>query len=115
MLFRSGDVMNVEGHEHHFVVTLEGYPMLSDTEARIRKSGAERVVLCPLMFVAGDHAKNDIAGEMKEQLEAKGYQVETISVYGGEGMRAIEPAYPGEYFVKTDPVVYRATIEPEKK
>ena len=40
---------------------------------------------------------------------------EALSVYGGEGMRAIEPAYPGEYFVKTDPVVYRATIEPEKK
>ena len=40
---------------------------------------------------------------------------EALSVYGAEGMRAIEPAYPGEYFVKTDPVVYRATIEPEKK
>lgn len=86
-----GDVMNVEGHEHHFVVTLEGYPMLSDTEARIRKSGAERVVLCPLMFVAGDHAKNDIAGEMKEQLEAKGHQVETILKGLGEyeGIRAV--------------------------
>ena len=40
---------------------------------------------------------------------------EALSVYGAEGMREIEPAYPGEYFVKTDPVVYRATIEPEKK
>ena len=40
---------------------------------------------------------------------------EALSVYGAEGMRAVEPAYPGEYFVKTDPVVYRATIEPEKK
>lgn len=86
-----GDVMKAEGHEHHFVVTLEGYPMLSDTEARIKKSGAERVVLCPLMFVAGDHAKNDIAGDMKEELEAKGYQVETILKGLGEydGIRAV--------------------------
>ena len=38
---------------------------------------------------------------------------EALSVYGGEGMREIEPAHPGEYFVKTKPVVYRATIEPE--
>ena len=38
-----------------------------------------------------------------------------LLVYGGEGMRVIEFAYSGEYFVKTDPVVYRATIEPEKQ
>ena len=38
---------------------------------------------------------------------------EALSVYGAEGMRAIEPAYPGEYFVKDETVAYRATIEPE--
>ena len=27
------------------------------------------------MFVAGDHAKNDIAGEWKEELEKRGYKV----------------------------------------
>ena len=40
---------------------------------------------------------------------------EALSVYGGRGMRGIEPAYPGEYFVKDETVAYRATIEPEKK
>ena len=39
---------------------------------------------------------------------------EALSVYGREGIRAFEPEHPGEYFVKTKPVVYRATIEPEK-
>mgnify|MGYP002228090227 CR=1 FL=1 len=29
----------------------------------------------PFMFVAGDHAKNDIAGDWKEELEKKGYEV----------------------------------------
>ena len=38
---------------------------------------------------------------------------EALSVYGGRGMRGIEPAYPGEYFVKDETVAYRATIEPE--
>ena len=38
---------------------------------------------------------------------------EALSVYGRRGIRVIEPEHPGEYFVKTTPVVYRATIEPE--
>lgn len=33
------------------------------------------MTLAPLMFVAGDHAKNDIAGEWKENLEKQGYKV----------------------------------------
>ena len=39
---------------------------------------------------------------------------EALSVYGSRGIRAFEPEHPGDYFVETDPVVYRATIEPEK-
>ncbi|MFR4037756.1 MAG: sirohydrochlorin cobaltochelatase [Butyricimonas faecalis] len=30
------------------------------------------------MFVAGDHAKNDIAGDWKEELEKKGYKVNVV-------------------------------------
>ena len=32
----------------------------------------------PLMLVAGDHAKNDMAGEWKEQLEASGFEVNCV-------------------------------------
>ena len=37
--------------------------------------GSKTLTLAPLMFVAGDHAKNDIAGEWKENLEKQGYKV----------------------------------------
>ena len=37
-----------------------------------------QVQLIPFMFVAGDHAKNDINGEMRETLEARGYTVSTL-------------------------------------
>ena len=38
-------------------------------------TGTKKVLLMPFMFVAGDHAKNDIAGDWKEELEKKGYEV----------------------------------------
>lgn len=69
-------IMKAEGNERYFVVTLEGFPVLSDVEASLKKSGAERVVLKPLMFVAGDHAKNDVAVDLKEEFESRGYQVQ---------------------------------------
>ena len=31
--------------------------------AKLEISGRKKVVLMPFMFVAGDHAKNDMAGE----------------------------------------------------
>lgn len=48
----------------------------------------------PFMFVAGDHAKNDMAGEedsWKSELEEKGYEVRVILKGLGEfeGIRKI--------------------------
>lgn len=67
-----------EGHDKFFVTTVEGYPTFQDAEVRVKASGAKKVLLMPLMFVAGDHAKNDIAGDMKEKLEEKGYKVKVL-------------------------------------
>ena len=50
--------------------------------AAVKKGGYKRVVLEPLMVVAGDHANNDMAGDDKDswksQFEAAGYQVECL-------------------------------------
>ena len=43
--------------------------------AAIEKRKIQNIDFGPLMFVAGDHAKNDIAGEWKENLEKQGYKV----------------------------------------
>lgn len=71
-------MLNAKGYDNYFVTTVEGYPSFDDMMAKLEKSGTKKVVLRPFMFVAGDHAKNDIAGDMKEALEAKAYQVEVI-------------------------------------
>jgi len=65
-----------------FVGTVEGTPDLESILPKLDKQHVEKVWLSPLMAVAGDHAKNDMAGDepqsWKSMLEAKGYQVNTI-------------------------------------
>ena len=58
------------------VATLEGYPTFETMLARLKAAGARRVTLVPLLFVAGDHANNDIAVDWKEALEGEGLQVD---------------------------------------
>ena len=55
------------------VGTIEGFPALDDVVQQLRQAKARCVVLVPLMFVAGDHAKNDISVEWKEALEKEGF------------------------------------------
>ena len=57
------------------VGTIEGYPTFETMLAQLKAAQAKSVTLIPFMFVAGDHAKNDIAGEWREMLEKEGYTV----------------------------------------
>ncbi len=68
-------VFKGEGYENYFVGTVEGYPAMSDVVRNLKADGYKKVVLTPFMFVAGDHAMNDIAGDWKEELEEKGFDV----------------------------------------
>lgn len=68
-------MLKEKGFQNFFVGTIEGYPSFDTMEAQVKASGAKRILLMPFMFVAGDHAKNDIAGDWKEELEKKGYEV----------------------------------------
>lgn len=73
-------VLHDLGWKDAFVGTVEGYPALEQVMARLaERSGIDRVLLCPFMVVAGDHARNDMAGEepdsWKSRLEAAGYTV----------------------------------------
>ena len=38
----------------------------------------------PFLFVAGEHVKNDIAGDWKEELEKQGYHVDVLMKGLGE-------------------------------
>ncbi len=54
------------GYKNVFIGTVEGEPEDTACEAVIEKlknAGYKKVILRPLMVVAGDHANNDMAGE----------------------------------------------------
>lgn len=51
------------GLSHVFVGTVEAFPDLNTLIEAVRQSGCTRVVLTPLMLVAGDHANNDMASD----------------------------------------------------
>lgn len=58
-----------------YVGTIEGYPTMDTMVKQLKKDNKSEIILMPLMFVAGDHAKNDIAGDWKKELEEKGFKV----------------------------------------
>jgi sirohydrochlorin cobaltochelatase len=74
------------GHPNHHVATIEGYPTLQTAIKLMKEQGARQVTLVPLLFVAGDHATNDIAVEWKAQIEQEGIRVSVVS----EGLGEIE-------------------------
>ena len=87
------------GYDNVYVATVEGTPALEDVLVKLagreqveqREHGATKtpptVVLAPLMIVAGDHAKNDMAGDSedswKNRFEAAGFR--TIPILRGLG------------------------------
>ena len=70
------------GHRNVFLGTVEGYPALEQVMNRLAERKIRSVTLAPLMVVAGDHAKNDMAGpeedSWKSRLEAAGYSVDCV-------------------------------------
>ncbi len=79
------------GKTHYFVGTVEATPSLDDVIAAVKKGDYQRVVLEPLMIVAGDHANNDMASDdddsWKSRFEAEGYEVECVL----RGLGELEP------------------------
>lgn len=69
-------MLRAHGREDVHVATIEGYPTFDTLLSELRHAKARSVTLLPFMFVAGDHAHNDIAVEWKELLEKEEFQVE---------------------------------------
>ncbi len=58
--------MNDLGYKNVFIGTVEGEPEETACEAvieAVKEAGYKKVILRPLMVVAGDHANNDMAGD----------------------------------------------------
>lgn len=57
--------------------TVEGTPSFGDAVQELTAMSQRKATVAPLLFVAGDHAKNDMAGEtadsLRSMLEARGF------------------------------------------
>ncbi len=76
------DLLTEAGYDNYFVGTVEATPSVEDVLELVEAADYERVVLRPLMIVAGDHANNDMAGDdedsWKSIFEDAGYDVVTV-------------------------------------
>lgn len=77
-------MLKAKGQYNIHVGTIEGYPSFDDMLAQLRKTDARTLLLVPFMFVAGEHAKNDIADDWKNDLEKAGYRVTVFQEGLGE-------------------------------
>jgi len=72
-------VLRDRGFINVHVATVEGYPTLDRVIPNVIAEGRTEVTLMPLLLVAGDHAKNDMAGDSEDSwksiLEAEGFKV----------------------------------------
>lgn len=79
---RMQQVLTDAGNANYFIGTVEAEPSVEDVLDAVKKGSYSRVVLRPLMIVAGDHANNDMAGDEEESwksaFEGAGYDVECL-------------------------------------
>ena len=71
-----------KGYHNFFLGTVEAYPSMESLKKMVKAYQPEEVVLAPFMIVAGDHAKNDMAGDDPEswysQFKDEGYEVKAV-------------------------------------
>ena len=93
--------MSELGYENVFIGTVEGEPDETACEAvieAVKEAGYTKVVLRPLMVVAGDHANNDMAGDdedsWKSMFNASGaFESVDCQIAGLGGIEAIQQIY----------------------
>lgn len=74
-----------EGYSPFFMGTVEGYPEFPEVLKEIQAQyplEKPKVILKPFMFVAGEHAKNDIAVDWKKAFEEAGFVVSDVVLEG---------------------------------
>ena len=89
------------GFTNAFIGTVEGEPEDTECQAvieKVKEAGFKKVVLRPLMVVAGDHANNDMAGDDKDswksQFEASGaFDSIDCQIEGLGRIEAVEDLY----------------------
>ena len=84
-----------KGYRNIFLGTVEAYPSMESLMRMVQSFQPKKVFLAPFMIVAGDHAKNDMAGDDPDswysQFIAAGFDAEPVLKGLGEypGIRRI--------------------------
>lgn len=85
------------GYDKLFVGTVEGERTIEHIIPTLKEKGITKVILRPMMLVAGDHAKNDMAGDdddsWKSILEREGIEVDARLIGLGEEYAVREMYY----------------------
>lgn len=77
-------LLKAEGKSSWHVGTIEGFPKIENVEQQLKNSKNKNVILVPLLYIAGNHQKEDIDGVWKTQLQTKGYHVDVLGKGIGE-------------------------------
>lgn len=71
-----------KGHPNIFLGTVEAYPSMESLMKMVKAYNPQKVVLAPFMIVAGDHARNDMAGDDPDswlyQFREAGFEVQPV-------------------------------------
>lgn len=75
-------MLEEKGFNNFYIGTVEAKPDYDDVLAMVKEGDYKKIILKPLMVVAGDHAQNDMAGDeedsWKSMFAAEGYDVECV-------------------------------------
>lgn len=77
-------LLKAEGKPSWHVGTIEGFPTIDNVEKQLKSIKNKNVLLVPLLYIAGNHQKDDIDGVWKTQLQSKGYHVDVVGKGLGE-------------------------------
>lgn len=90
------ETLTEKGQKDVYIGTVEATPTLADVLAAVQAGDYTKVVLQPLMVVAGDHATNDMAGDEEDSWKTaflnEGYEVECV-LRGMGSIKAVQDTY----------------------
>ncbi len=67
-----------EGKTNWHVGTIEGFPTIESVKRQLDRQKQKCVVLVPLLYIAGNHQREDIDGVWREALIRHGYKVNVV-------------------------------------
>lgn len=90
------DYLHEQGYPRAFVITAEGAIQIHDAIEPMKEAGVRRVRLRPLLIVAGEHAKQDMAseepGSVRSILSSEGFEVE-VELEGLGALKKIQDIF----------------------